>query len=336
MKKLTLTLRIACAVAALFVARLEESHAQFPAASGIAPGDVIMRDNTLGWLKFDPTTDQLSSLPWTVTGSPSTERILFDVDGSLLHFHIGFGGALTHRINPVTGVSQPFGPTVLRAGDMAIQPNGDFIIAQMASSASNNGTTWSGGADGRLLHYSRQSGELTPIPKPAQFSPSAVALGPGDTAFAIDSFRHLVSVDLTSGAVVDLDSSRQTLVALSSFPNGDAAYYDVFDGLTRRNAAGTESPVGTGRGFSSFAINEAGDVWLARSGQLHFIDGATVTMTQRLPTTAQFAPREMVVVPANWTPPGVPEPTSLTLSLGAAMIAGCLRRRVCEAVAFTR
>ena len=170
-----------------------------PTAAGIAPGDLLINDSFNGWVKLDPATNQLYSLPWGYP-FPSVRSFVFDLDGAVIGVRPGSPTGAFARIHPVTGQATFFGPpTIPTTLGFDIAPNGDLILAKSATSASINNGVWSGGSDGRLLRYSRQTGKLTNLPKPQNFSPELVAIAPNGETYVTDFFRGLIRFDLQTG-----------------------------------------------------------------------------------------------------------------------------------------
>ncbi len=333
MRKAKSALRFLCAFALMsgFV-RPSPSFADgplnLPAAAGIQPGDILIQDFFNDWIKFDPVSNQLFSLPWD---DRFVGPFVFDLDGAILLVDHSSSGRSLARLHTVTGVAKSFGPSLPTISDVEVLANGDLLMARPASSLSINGDVWIGGFDGQLLRFSRATGRTTPLPKPQQFSPGAIANGPAGETYVLDMFRGLQRVDLTTGDLSDIPGaeSERFWASLEVFPDGDIVH-DLFGDIYRLDPiTGVDSLLTADVQFiPRLAIDENGDVWAGHRHGLYFINGATGEKTLRYAGVPFFNPERMVVVPSEWTPPPIPEPSSFALLALGILASVCCHRGV--------
>ena len=298
-----------------------------PTASGIAPGDVLIVDFFNDWLKFEPSTGQLFSLPWTdrpfsILGGKFT----FDLDGTVIR---PSNGSLI-RIHPVTGNASPIGlPTIPGAADIAVTPEGDYVIARPATTASIENGEWLNGIDGGLYYYRRATGELTAFPKPDQFSPNNVAVGVNGEIYVSEFFRGLVRIDFASGIIHEILAARREFTDLDVLPDGQiaTALFASSSSVQRVDpVTGNVTPLAAPfPAFRYVAPDEDGGLWLTESSGLYYLDkfGNGPTLAK---SATFFSPWEIAFVPSGWTPP-IPEPQSLSLAMAACLCS--VRRRTC-------
>ncbi|BBO33686.1 hypothetical protein [Lacipirellula parvula] len=292
-----------------------------PTATGLAPGDLLISDFFNGWIKFDPSSNQLYSLPWpTLLGAP--KNLAIDVDGSIL-----FKGRLDSidRLNPRTGTSAPLTPpasTPLLGVNFSMLPDGDLLLFQQTTSASRNGDVWTGGTDSVFARFDRASGTISPIPIPNQFVPRQVAIGVNGEVYVNEFFRGVQRIDLMTGEMSQYPQAQLGFTSLLGVsPNDDLITYNFVDGIVRFNPetnVNTTIKAGSLFGAAPLAVDEHGDIWVNdASDGLTLIDGSTGETSLLLPRTSFFSPQAMIVIPSNWTPPPVPEPTTLALAISA-------------------
>ena len=299
-----------------------------PVATGLSPGDILISDFFNGWIKFDPTSNQLYALNWP-KHSPSIEGLSVDLDGSILSKR--FGEPLV-RVNHRTGALTPLVGTPTHVLNYRVLPDGDFLMYQGASS-SNRGDVWSGGEDSIFLRYDRETGTTSPLPKPHHFSPQFIATGANGEIFIDEFFRGIQQIDLATGTMSNYaqppaSPMRSNLIGV--FPNGDLAIATRIDGPSRFDlASGTITPVSSESPFPTprWSIDEDGNFWaIDHRESILFLDSATGEISERLPRTSFFSPMSWVILPSDWTPPPVPEPSALVLALAAGG-AGIATRR---------
>lgn len=336
MSVLKFALRVSCAAAALCLLLSPTRVAaqpRFPLATGISPGDVIINDFFNDWMKFDPTTNQLFSLPWEHPGNP-LDKFVFDLDGSILQLQLTGSSPQGEfiRVHPITGVATRSGPALPPIEDFDIAANGDLILTDPGGSWSIDGDVWSGGT-GRIYTYSRQNNQLSTLPKPEHFSPRSVGIGPAGEVYVSEVFRGVVQVAAPSGSLTNIAYPGDRLgVVLDVFANGDLAYLPTTlrNGLRRLNpTTGTDTPLVNGAtpvAIQDGKIDDQGNLWLATSNDLYFVDGLTGAITQRA-TASFFSPQSIAIVPADWTPPPIPEPATCAMSAISLFALIAMRRR---------
>lgn len=342
MSALIAGLRRLTAVAILAAYLVETTTAAvfgLPAASGINPGDVIVESSGQGWVKFDPTTKQLFSLPWTHVGG-SHARIRFDNDGTIL---ASSDSGKLYRVHPTSGAMTQV-DVGISVGDFGILPNGDYIIAKKATSSIRVGDQWSGGFDGGLLRYSRATNQMSAFPTPVQFAPLDVTIGHGGEVYVRDFFRDLVQVDFGVNSIRKIEmnlttpSARvlgSTIAVLSDgriLTNVTQPAGSPIDAIVAVDPlTGEESLLGRGTSFGissgSIALDNDGNLVFVAAFKLYQKEFSANSWTLMASPPSFFTPRGIAVVPPSWTPPPIPEPASLQLIIGVIAIV-LTRRRV--------
>lgn len=303
-----------------------------PVATGIVPGDVVINDAFNHWIKFDPMSNQFFSLPWARNSSIS-EKFVFDKDGAILQLltPASSQGSIM-RIHPVTGVATTFGPASIQSiSDFDIAPSGDLILTRPATNAQISGGVWSGGSDGELYVYSRQTNQLAPLPKPQHYSPETVAVSPAGETYIGEFFRDVAQVEIPSGTVTTVPSSVGVRNVIDVFGDGDILIEGAPGTSFRRldPIAGTAmlligSP--TALSVTSLAVDGQGNVWLGAQNRLDLVNGLTGAISTR-GSLAGFFPLAMAIVPADWTPPPIPEPATCVLAASGLLGLVAVRRR---------
>jgi len=301
-----------------------------PSATGLSPGDVLFNDFFNGWIKFEPSSNQLFSLPWArqFGGNNGLE---LDRDGAILTTDIRNS---VLRIHPVTGAATPITPIPSSTTGFEVLLDGDFLFYGATGSASRNGDIWTGGRNNLFVRYDRDAQTISPLPKPEQFVPGNVVIGHGGEVYVDEFFRGVQRIDLMTG---EMTNNPQTNLGfrelLGVFPNGDLAVYSVFDGIGRLNLATGSQTWVSDRLFPlrEAAMDEDGNFWAVVQSSLLLVNGETGEVSERLPNTSFFSPRSMLVIPSDWTPPPVPEPSTTALVLFAIVGVGLSnsRSRMC-------
>lgn len=335
MSALNFALRFSCAAVAFGLlacpTQVAAQTSNLPVATGISPGDIVISDFGNDWFKFDPTANQLFSLPWDHRFS-TDEKFVFDNDGAILQLSRGTTSGGIVRIHPVTGNVTRSGPTWPTFVDFDIAANGDLILARRATSAQKNGDIWSGGTDGRIYVYSRSNEQILPVPKPQHFSPWSVDISPAGDVFIGEFFRDLAKVSLPSGTVTPIASPDDpTTAILDVFINGDLLIATPLLGKLSRldPVTGIDIPLFNGATpllFQDATVDDQGNIWLVDRNGLNFVDGLTGTMTMRSPSRF-LSNSTIAIVPADWTPPPIPEPATCAMTAFGLLALAAVRRR---------
>jgi len=275
-------------------------------AARLAPGDILFTEFFEGWHKLDPTTGQVTQLPWPMS-SNFTRHIEFDVDGAILFDD--FGGAIK-RFNPTTGRTTNLNvPNLFQPDGFVVETNGDLLIA--------NG--------GEISRFSRVWGTTSTVTGGSFFSPRGIARGADGRVFATEFFDDLWEIRLATGTrklVTTTALSIPDSIAVRS--DGDLIVENFSPSLLHRINPNT----GAVSLFSStlptfvreYALDASDNLWLSSSDGIHKYPN-TGGSGALIAGGTFFSPRAIAVVPANWTVPPVPEPSTFNITILAIVMA---------------
>lgn len=266
--------------------------------SPIAPGDVIFNEFFDGWHKLDPTTNEVTELPWP--SLHNTVEIQFDTDGAILYS----SSNQIFRLNPLTGGATSLGVPGLGLVDgFVVEPSGDLLIAN----------------SDEVSRYARSTGQLSTVATGAFFSPNGIAQAADGRVFITEFFEDLLEVDPATGGyslVTGTELSIPGLIAVRS--DGDLIVENFSPSVLYR----IDPDTGLRTLFSDdlptfvreFALDAADNLWLSSTDGIFRYDSPGGAKTLAAADTF-FSPQGLAVVPLGWTPPPVPEPATMTLAL---------------------
>jgi hypothetical protein len=286
--------------------------AQAALQSPIAPGDIIFAERFSGWQKLDPATGQISEItPWNeaVRPGPSTfaKSISFDVDGAVLYS----SATDIFRLNPWTGeiTSVLTFPEPSRAGGFVVEPNGDLLLAYPEEG---------------ILRFSRAPQTTTNVVPIRRGSlPSGIdriARTSDGRVFVAGDSANIFEVDLQAGTTSTLATTNHPPIQrIVSHPDGRL----LIQSSLRSEVLLVDPDTGNTQLFSDqmetsledeFAFDENGNLWQS----IKFPDGVYKYPSMGgaptfYSTGLLVRPGAIAVVPLNWTPPPVPEPSGIAL-----------------------
>jgi streptogramin lyase len=273
------------------------------AASPIAPGDIVFTEFFDGWFKLDPSSGQVTALPWA-PAPVFTQHLAFDIDGAILFD--GFEGAVS-RLNPHSGNISPLNiPGLSFTDGFVVEPNGDLLIA-------NNQA---------VSRFSRTAHTTTTVTTGTFFSPNGITRTADGRVFITEFFEDLWEINPATGAkshVTSFAFSIPMLIATRS--DGDLIVENFSpDALYRVDPdTGAVSPFTDDLPtfVRNFALDANDNLWLTSSDGIYRYSGSGGAKTL-IASGTFFSPKAIAIVPPGWTPP-VPEPSTLVMALIAAL-----------------
>lgn len=278
----------------------------------IAPGDVIFTEFFDGWHKLDPETGVVTLLPWPAPPG-STSSIQFDTDEAVL-----FDNELDEifRLNPTTGVVSSLGVSGLNIIDgFIVKPNGDLLISH-----------------GReISQFSRSTGLTTTLKAGVFFSPGGIAQSTEGRVFITEFFENILEINAHTGAASGVTRADLTLPRLIEVrSDGDL----VVDNFMPRVLYRIDPDTGAVTLFTDdlptfvrdIALDAADNLWLTSTEGVFLYDSAGGPKTLIHDETF-FSPNAVAIVPLDFVPPRVPEPTSVALMASLGFLAARRRRR---------
>jgi streptogramin lyase len=296
----------------LAVALSSPCFALTPVDSLIAPGDIIFTEFFDGWHKLDPTTGIVTQLPWPES-SVFTDYVEFDVDGAILFDD--FGDQIM-RFNPTSlGIQNLNVPGLSFTDGFVVEPNGDLIIAN--------------GSD--VSRFSRADGSITVLAEQDFFAPHGIARGDDGRVFITEFFNDLWEIDAAAASrrmVTSFDLTIPGLIAVQS--DGDLIVENFSPGVLYQ----IDPDTGSVSLFTDdlptfvrdFAFDADDNLWLTSTDGVfrYGPDGGAATLVA---SGTFFSPQALAIVPANWTAPPIPEPSTIVLASFAVAAALGLSRR---------
>jgi streptogramin lyase len=308
------------AILAIVCPQVAEAALQSP----IAPGDIIFAERFRGWQKLDPATGQISEItPWNeaVRPGPSTfaKSISFDVDGAILYS----SSTDIFRLNPWTGeiTSVLTFPEPSTAGGFVVESNGDLLLADPEEG---------------ILRFSRATQTTTKVVPIRRGSlPSGIdriTRTSEGRVFVAGGSPKVFELDLQAGTASNLVTTNQTQVQrIVSHPDGRVL---IRAGLPSEVLL-VDPDTGNAQVFSDqmdtfledeFAFDETGNLWQSIDLPSGIYKYPSTGGNPTLYTTGSiFNPGAITVVPLNWSPPPVPEPSGIALVTFTAL--GLFARR---------
>lgn len=297
-------------IAAYFFCLYSAATAAVVSPITISPGDIIFNEFFDGWHKLDPTTHQVTPLPWPDLSS--TVEIQFDTDGAILYDT----NDEIQRLDPRTGIVTALGIPGLQAVDgFVVEPSGDLLIAN----------------SGEVSRFTRSTGQLSTVATDTFFSPAGIAQGGDGRVFITEFFEDLLEIHPATGGyshVTNEELSIPGLIAVRS--DGDliienfspSVLYRVDPDTGARTLFSDDLPTFV----SEFALDVDDNLWLSSTDGIFRYDSHGGGKTLVAAGTF-FSPKGIAVVPQGWKPPPVPEPASLTLALLTVGTMVCIRTR---------
>jgi outer membrane protein assembly factor BamB len=278
--------------------------------SPIAPGDIIFTEFFDGWHKLNPATGVVSGLLWPQSSS-LTRHIDFDLSGAIL---FDDSQDAIKRLNPFNGfrVDLNIPDTALTDG-FVVEANGDLLIANSRA----------------ISRFSRTLQTTTTLTTDPFFSPNGIARGADGRVFFTEFFEDLWELNPATGARSQVPTTGLSIPSLIEVrsdgdlivKSGNLYRIDADTGLAALFSDDLPSSV-----IFGMALDASDNLWITSTQGIHRYGSSGGTKTLVASGTF-FSPRAIAVVPPNWAPVGIPEPSTIMLALSvAAVLPRALRR----------
>jgi streptogramin lyase len=274
----------------------------------LSPGDIVFNEFFDGWHKLDPTTNQVSQLPWPMLRD--VVEIRFDTDGAILYD----ANDQIYRLHPTTGLVTSLNiPGLSNVDGFVVEPSGDLLIANSRE----------------VLRYTRSTAELTTVATASFFSPAGIDQGSDGRVFITEFFEHLLEINPATGnysLVTSAEFSNPGLIAVRS--DGDLIVENFSpDVLYRINPQTGERTLYSDdlpTFVSEFVLDDADNLWLTSTDGIYRY-GSQGGLKTLVAADTFFSPKGIAVVPQGWTAPRVPEPATASMVLLTVGTLVCFR-----------
>lgn len=303
---------VSIAVLAIVIANFAQAASHIP----ISPGDIIFTELFNGWHKLNPTTGEISVIEdWNFPRESAADwkpltTLTFDADGALLYD----SSSWILRLDPRTGTRSylEMAAFSLQVRGFVVEPTGDLMFAMGP----------------KITRYSRDTQLISDITDRFIF-PRAIAQDDNGRIYVTGAIEGVLEIDPANGSTTKVNDFRFDSIASVAIQSDHELI--VHDG-SRNVLYRIDSVTGDVQVFADelpnfvqdFAVDNSGDLWLTSPSGLYKYP-STGGSGKLVVGGTSFSPQVIAVVPANWTPPPVPEPTALTLLCFGSI--GFLRRR---------
>ncbi len=293
-------------------------------AASISPGDLIFSDSFRNWYKFNPTTRERVQLPWE-KAPIATTKIQFDIDGRLLLSNTSDG---FYSLNPLTGklkgVDNTFNPLYILAKSFVITEEGSIAYVFPGITGFLNRQIGGHGINGTNRRQDFLDIDRTPN------GDYFVTNGNSNGIFKYSRLPNLEYSQLILSRSLE---QPENLVSLS---NGDIVVYDrslqglyQIDTSTGHTVGFTENNT-FGHSFAEdMVVDHLDRVWLADGEKLFLYEEPFRVPTEIVDQagTNSFLVDHLAIVPQNWSPSLIPEPSTALTGLLGCLLFFCMSSR---------